>query len=179
LRFQQPHHHARTMSCSTPISAPLTPSQTGSSSIHNSPYMPAGTKRKVLVIGTGGTIASEPTANGYSPVSSSQSIDRDETQCLPVGPQAHPQLRNDHFYRRIRQHPQLSDPTGAATPTSFSSPVNSAQVGPNTLYPELVTPELDDRGVRVGYEILDLDKHMDSSEMTPAGELRARRRCTS
>jgi len=58
------------MSCSsTPVSTPLTPSQTGSSSIHNSPYMPAGTKRKVLVIGTGGTIASEPTANGYSPVS--------------------------------------------------------------------------------------------------------------
>jgi hypothetical protein len=30
---------------------------------------------------------------------------------------------------------------------------------------------LDDDGRRVLYEILDLDKHMDSSEMTPSGEL--------
>lgn len=130
-----------------------------------------GVKRKVLIIGTGGTIASEPTANGYSP------------------------LRNDSFYRRIRQHPQLTDPfytnypkpaigtqdghaqgsggaglTGVST-TSFGSEVHTTQVGVNTLYEELVTPPLDDRGIRVGYEILDLDKHMDSSEMTPAGEL--------
>jgi hypothetical protein len=29
----------------------------------------AGSERKILIIGTGGTIASEPTPNGYSPVS--------------------------------------------------------------------------------------------------------------
>lgn len=108
--------------------------------------MAASGVRKVLIIGTGGTIASEPTLNGYSP------------------------LRNDSFFRRIRQHPQLTDPNlpGTATPTHFSSNVDTRQVGPNTLYPELVTPPLSDDGLRVVYEILDLDKHMDSSEMTPA-----------
>lgn len=62
-----------------------------------------------------------------------------------------------------------------STPTHFSSDVPTRQVGPNTLYPELITPALDDYGATVGYEILDLDKHMDSSEMTPAGESPAAR----
>jgi hypothetical protein len=48
----------------------------------------------------------------------------------------------------------------------------TVQKGKNTLYPALRTPELDDDGRRVVYEILDLDRHMDSSEMTPSGEFR-------
>lgn len=48
--------------------------------------------------------------------------------------------------------------------------VVTVQKGRNTLYPALRTPELDDDGRRVVYEILDLDRHMDSSEMTPSGE---------
>ncbi|ORY21160.1 Asparaginase/glutaminase [Naematelia encephala] len=108
-----------------------------------------GLLRRVLIIGTGGTIASEPTPGGYAP------------------------LRNDAFFRRIRQHPQLSDPdslssrSGTATPT-FSSPVETVPVGKNIRYPTLRTPVLDEHGARVEYEILDLDRHLDSSEMTPA-----------
>lgn len=47
--------------------------------------------------------------------------------------------------------------------------VPSVQVGNNTLYPELRTPKLCGLSA-VRYEILDLDRHMDSSEMTPKGE---------
>ncbi|ORX40891.1 putative asparaginase [Kockovaella imperatae] len=107
-------------------------------------YTRPDVKRRLLVIGTGGTIASEPSSNGYTP------------------------LRNDHFYRRIRQHPLLSDPSGTSTPTLFSSPVLPVAVGVNTRYPELITPPLGDNEERVSYEILDLDKQMDSSEMTPS-----------
>ena len=42
-------------------------------------------------------------------------------------------------------------------------------MGNNTLYPELRTPKLCGLSA-VRYEILDLDRHMDSSEMTPKGE---------
>ena len=52
---------------------------------------------------------------------------------------------------------------------TFESEPPSIQVGNNTLYPELRTPKLCGLG-RVRYEILDLDRHMDSSEMTPKGE---------
>ena len=52
---------------------------------------------------------------------------------------------------------------------TFESEPPSIQVGGNTLYPELRTPKLCGLG-RVRYEILDLDRHMDSSEMTPKGE---------
>lgn len=160
------------MSYSTPPSQSGTSTPTSIHTPHHSMSFSLSLKRKVLIIGTGGTIASEPTAQGYSP------------------------LRNDSFYRRIRQHPQLTDPfytnhptkptsaagsvqeggdglgagTTVSSTTSFSSEVHTTQVGVNTLYEELVTPPLDDKGTRVGYEILDLDKHMDSSEMTPAGE---------
>ncbi|GFZ51285.1 LOW QUALITY PROTEIN: hypothetical protein JCM24511_09045 [Saitozyma sp. JCM 24511] len=96
------------------------------------------TSRRILMIGTGGTIASEPTPSGLAP------------------------LRSDTFFRRIRHHPQLSDPLHTVPPTP------SVQVGPNTRYPQLITPELDEQGSTVRYEILDLDRHMDSSEMTPA-----------
>jgi lysophospholipase len=130
---------------STPSHVPLTPTSTGTLMTPERHLTPLNLKRKVLIIGTGGTIASEPTANGYTP------------------------LRNDTFYRRLRGHPQLTDPTHGVSP-SFEDPVRLTQVGVNTLYEELVTPPLDERGMRVGYEILDLDKHMDSSEMTPAGE---------
>lgn len=79
-------------------------------------------------------------------------------------------LRNDAFYRRIRQHPQLSDPLHPPSGgVEFSAPVETVQVGPHTRYPSLRTPPLDDSGATVDYDILDLDKHMDSSEMTPAG----------
>ncbi|EIW69292.1 hypothetical protein TREMEDRAFT_68620 [Tremella mesenterica DSM 1558] len=93
----------------------------------------------VLIIGTGGTIASDPTPEGLTP------------------------LRNDTFFRRIRQHPLLSDST-----QDFSSQVFTTIVGRNTLYPRLRTPPLDEYGSRVEYEILDLDRHVDSSEMTPS-----------
>ncbi|KAI9637164.1 putative asparaginase [Dioszegia hungarica] len=101
------------------------------------------TRRKVLVIGTGGTIASEPTETGFSP------------------------LRNDAFFRRIRQHPLLSDPLSPSH-AAFSEPVETVQIGANTRYPALVTPAMNDVGSVVEYEILDLGLHMDSSEMTPA-----------
>jgi hypothetical protein len=78
------------------------------------------------------------------------------------------QLRNDAFYRRIRQHPLLSDPHSSAH-AEFAAPVETTQVGPNTRYPALTTPPMDERGAIVEYEILDLDRHMDSSEMTPSG----------
>jgi hypothetical protein len=60
---------------------------------------------------------------------------------------------------------------GTATPSllSFESEPSSVQVGNNTLYPELRTPKLCGLAA-VRYEILDLDRHMDSSEMTPKGE---------
>lgn len=103
------------------------------------------------------------------------------------------QLRTSSFYRRIRHHPQLSDlshatpypgqsgaasplgqgPNSASTNLTFDSlpdnSIPSVQVGNNTLYPELRTPKLCGLAA-VRYEILDLDRHMDSSEMTPKGE---------
>jgi hypothetical protein len=106
------------------------------------------------------------------------------------------QLRTSSFYRRIRHHPQLSDlshatpypgQSGAASPLGHSrngnesastqltfddlvdTSVPTVQVGNNTLYPELRTPKLCGLSA-VRYEILDLDRHMDSSEMTPKGE---------
>jgi len=107
------------------------------------------------------------------------------------------QLRTSSFYRRIRHHPQLSDlshatpypgQSGAASPLGHSNGNGSAstqltfddlvdtsvptvQVGNNTLYPELRTPKLCGLSA-VRYEILDLDRHMDSSEMTPKGNWR-------
>lgn len=105
-----------------------------------------GHNHKVLVLGTGGTIASERTAEGYKPLNEATA--------------------RDAFFKRIRQHPQLSD----AGPEAFASPVESSKLGRNTLYPVLRTPELDDHGSRVRYEILDLENHMDSSEMTPKGK---------
>nr|ODN74914.1 asparaginase [Cryptococcus depauperatus CBS 7841] len=122
------------------------------------------TKRKsVLMIGTGGTIACEATENGLAP------------------------LRNDAFFRRIRQHPLLTSPSSTppqpCTPmtlsqnassyipladVSWSSPVYVQTLGKDTKYPKLVTPELDEEGRDVEYEILVLDTYMDSSEMTPA-----------
>lgn len=142
-------------------------------------------ERKILIIGTGGTIASEPTVNGYSPVSPLAAS-------WPYSSFASPgiveltlgQLRTSSFYRRIRHHPQLSDishvtpghmsPTttpasAAASVLTFDSEPPSVQVGNNTLYPELRTPKLCGIG-RVRYEIMDLDRHMDSSEMTPNGK---------
>jgi hypothetical protein len=103
------------------------------------------------------------------------------------------QLRTSSFYRRIRHHPQLSDlshatpypgQSGAASPLGngggsastqltfddlVDTSVPTVQVGNNTLYPELRTPKLCGLSA-VRYEILDLDRHMDSSEMTPKGE---------
>jgi hypothetical protein len=106
-------------------------------------------------------------------------------------------LRTSSFYRRIRHHPQLSDlshatpypgQSGAASPLGNGNGAGSAstqltfddlvdtsvptvQVGNNTLYPELRTPKLCGLSA-VRYEILDLDRHMDSSEMTPKGKWR-------
>ena len=54
----------------------------------------------------------------------------------------------------------------------IDSSVPTVQVGNNTLYPELRTPKLCGLSA-VRYEILDLDRHMDSSEMTPKGEYRS------
>lgn len=100
----------------------------------------------------------------------------------------------------MRSHPQLTDPFSLAptpspspspsssdppTPnpiyTSFSAPVHPTSIGPNTLYPPLLTPSLSASSTlpnpahphahadpRVSYAILDLDRHMDSSEMTPS-----------
>ena len=172
--------------------------------------MPAS-ERKVLIIGTGGTIASEPTELGYAPVSfyfppgmtcldqSSHSSSRALSNlhiapCLSISlKHTDAQLRTSSFYRRIRHHPQLSDlshatpypgqsgaasplghgPTSASTNLTFDSILDNAipsvQVGNNTLYPELRTPKLCGLAA-VRYEILDLDRHMDSSEMTPKGE---------
>lgn len=100
------------------------------------------------------------------------------------------QLRTDTFFRRIRQHPQLSEPlflshpfspststSNAATSTpprlthlvEFSSSVSAVQIGKNVRYPELRTPSLNEEGDRVSYEVMDLDRYVDSSEMTPAG----------
>lgn len=169
-------------------------------------------ERRVLVIGTGGTIASEPTVNGYAPVGPPcalplkgiglQSL---HLKVYEFSAEQRYQLRTSSFFRRIRHHPQLSDFTAVNTPNPYtpsaSSPrtgsptrqsleqlqltspspsrprwqvedeeVVTVQKGKNTLYPALRTPELDDEGQRVVYEILDLDRHMDSSEMTPSGE---------
>ncbi|WWC72785.1 uncharacterized protein I206_106749 [Kwoniella pini CBS 10737] len=102
-------------------------------------------RRLICCIGTGGTIASEPTAGGLAPT------------------------RQDSFFRRIRSHPSLTSPIHFdSSSVSFSSPVNTIQVGKNIKYPRLITPELDDNGISVEYEILDLDRHLDSSEMTPS-----------
>ncbi|WVR08794.1 hypothetical protein IAU60_005852 [Kwoniella sp. DSM 27419] len=101
-------------------------------------------RRVICCIGTGGTIASEPTPGGLAPT------------------------RQDTFFRRIRSHPSLTSPSHFTSPsTSFASPVETTSVGKNVRYPRLVTPELDDEGTEVEYDILDLDQHMDSSEMTP------------
>ncbi|OCF35972.1 asparaginase [Kwoniella heveanensis BCC8398] len=103
-------------------------------------------RRVICCVGTGGTIASEPTPGGLAPT------------------------RQDTFFRRIRSHPSLTSPDHFASDcVSFSSPVHTTITeGRNILYPRLITPELDDEGTQVEYDILDLDKHMDSSEMTPA-----------
>ncbi|WWD22584.1 hypothetical protein CI109_107077 [Kwoniella shandongensis] len=102
-------------------------------------------RRKCLCIGTGGTIASEVTRGGLAPT------------------------RTDLFFRRIRQHPSLTSPSEFTdSSVSFDSPVHTTLVGRNTLFPALITPDLDDEGRSVEYEILDLDRHMDSSEMTPS-----------
>ncbi|KAK8845631.1 hypothetical protein IAR55_006347 [Kwoniella newhampshirensis] len=104
-----------------------------------------GMRRKCLCIGTGGTIASEVTRGGLAPT------------------------RTDLFFRRIRSHPSLTSPSElTSSSVSFDSPVQTTLVGKNTLYPTLITPDLDDDGRSVEYEILDLDRHMDSSEMTPS-----------
>lgn len=111
------------------------------------PPRPAGsTEHRVLVLGTGGTIASEPTSEGYAPISEVTA--------------------RDAFFKRIRQHPQLSD----APAEAFGAPVLAKRVGRDMKYPALRTPILDDKGNTVLYEILDLENHMDSSEMTPSGE---------
>ncbi|WWC98371.1 hypothetical protein V866_005262 [Kwoniella sp. B9012] len=102
-------------------------------------------RRLICCIGTGGTIASEPTEGGLAPT------------------------RQDTFFRRIRSHPSLTSPSHFdSSSVSFSSPVLTQQVGKNIRYPRLITPELDDQGTNVEYEILDLDRHLDSSEMTPS-----------
>lgn len=72
----------------------------------------------------------------------------------------------DAFFKRVRHHPQLSD----APPEAFGAPVLAHRVGRDMRYPPLRTPILDDKGSTVLYEILDLENHMDSSEMTPSGE---------
>ncbi|KAK4689658.1 L-asparaginase, partial [Tremellales sp. Uapishka_1] len=104
------------------------------------PLSPSASSSKsstVLVLGTGGTIASEPTPEGFTP------------------------LRNQNFFRRIRRHPQLSDNF-----SSESTPVSAQPAGECLRYPRLRTPELDDEGSQVSYDILDLASHKDSSEMT-------------
>ncbi|EJT52150.1 asparaginase [Trichosporon asahii var. asahii CBS 2479] len=116
-----------------------------------SPAPPGVTEHTVLVLGTGGTIASEPTSKGYAPISE-------------------PWAR-DIFFKRIRQHPQLSDAPAAV----FAKPVepkrDSHNNGSHDLrYPKLRTPPLNEKDDVVVYEILDLENHMDSSEMTPKGE---------
>lgn len=108
--------------------------------------LPGLDSHKVLVLGTGGTIASERTAEGYKPLNEATA--------------------RDAFFKRIRQHPQLSD----AKPECFASPVESRKIGRNTMYPPLRTPPLDEKENTVTYEILDMENHMDSSEMTPKGE---------
>jgi lysophospholipase len=105
-----------------------------------------GRNNKVLVLGTGGTIASERTSEGFKPLNEKSA--------------------RDAFFRHIRQHPQLSD----TPPDQFASPFTTSKLGPNTRYPTLRTPPLDDKDTTVQYEILDLENHMDSSEMTPKGE---------
>lgn len=116
-----------------------------------SPAPPGVTEHTVLVLGAGGTIASEPTSKGYAPISE-------------------PWAR-DIFFKRIRQHPQLSDAPAAV----FAKPVepkrDSHNNGAHDLrYPKLRTPPLNEKDDVVVYEILDLENHMDSSEMTPKGE---------
>ncbi|WWC92537.1 uncharacterized protein L201_007496 [Kwoniella dendrophila CBS 6074] len=103
-------------------------------------------RRLICCIGTGGTIASEPTAGGLAPT------------------------RQDTFFRRIRSHPSLTSPAHFdSSSVSFSSPVHTTEVNnQNIRYPRLITPELDDQGTSVEYEILDLNRHLDSSEMTPS-----------
>lgn len=107
-----------------------------------------GREHRVLVLGTGGTIASERTAEGFMPLNEKKA--------------------RDAFYRRIARHPQLSD-AGDAHCNPFDE-IAATKVGRNTRYPPLRTPPLDEHGNCVVYEILDLENHMDSSEMTPKGE---------
>ncbi|KAL7420925.1 hypothetical protein Q5752_004879 [Cryptotrichosporon argae] len=106
---------------------------------------------RVLVLSTGGTIASEPSPQGYAPM-------------------AEP-LARDAFYRRIRRHPQLSSaPLPHPHPAhgdAAEDEVVKTPVGRHLRYPALRTPELDEKGAVVEYEILDLENHMDSSEMGP------------
>lgn len=108
-----------------------------------------GRERHVLVLGTGGTIASERTAAGYMPLNEKKA--------------------RDAFYRRIARHPQLSD---ADVCGDAFEEIAATKVGRNMRYPPLRTPPLDEHGNVVVYEILDLENHMDSSEMTPKGEFR-------
>jgi lysophospholipase len=102
-----------------------------------------GREHRVLVLGTGGTIASERTAEGFKPLNEKKA--------------------RDAFYRRIARHPQLSDADACG---DFDN-IAATKVGRNTRYPPLRTPSLDEHGNTVVYEILDLEHHMDSSEMTP------------
>ncbi|BEJ13479.1 hypothetical protein CspHIS471_0306530 [Cutaneotrichosporon sp. HIS471] len=107
------------------------------------PEATEGREHRVLVLGTGGTIASERTAEGFKPLNEKKA--------------------RDAFYRRIARHPQLSD---ADACNDFDN-IPATLVGRNTRYPPLRTPALDELGNTVVYEILDLENHMDSSEMTP------------
>lgn len=111
------------------------------------PVPTEGRERHVLVLGTGGTIASERTAAGFMPMNEKKA--------------------RDAFYRRIARHPQLSD--ADVCNHSFEE-IHATKVGRNMRYPPLRTPALDEHGNVVVYEILDLENHMDSSEMTPKGK---------
>lgn len=107
----------------------------------------------MLVLGTGGTIASEPTAKGYAPISE--------------------QWARDLFFKRIRQHPQLSDAPASVFAHPVEPKLDTNNNGSHDLrYPKLRTPPLNEKEDAVVYEILDLENHMDSSEMTPRGESR-------
>ncbi|TXT10836.1 hypothetical protein VHUM_02341 [Vanrija humicola] len=131
------------MTTNPPVEPPYISSQTPQPVRVVHTHADGSKEHKVLVLGTGGTIASEPTSEGYKPIS--------ELWARNV------------FFKRIRQHPQLSD----APPASFNSEVVSTPVGKNLRYPALRTPPLDEHDNTVVYEILDLENHMDSSEMQP------------
>lgn len=141
----QPVATLPTMTTTPPVDPPYISSCTPQPVRVEHTHADGSKEHKVLVLGTGGTIASEPTSEGYKPIS--------ELWARNV------------FFKRIRQHPQLSD----APPASFNSEVVSTPVGKNLRYPPLRTPPLDEHDNTVVYEILDLENHMDSSEMQPSG----------